>query len=30
MMRDPYFDRPPPKSLDRNHFAAVAAVGRAA
>ena len=19
-MRDPYFDRPPPKSLDRNHF----------
>ncbi len=25
MMRDPYFDRPPPKSLDRNHFAAVAA-----
>ena len=29
MMRDPYFDRPPPKSLDRNHFAtAVAAVER--
>ncbi len=25
MMRDPYFDRPPPKSLDRNHFAAFAA-----
>jgi anhydro-N-acetylmuramic acid kinase len=25
MMRDPYFDRPPPKSLDRNHFAAAAA-----
>ena len=25
MMRDPYFDRPPPKSLDRNHFAALAA-----
>ncbi len=24
MMRDPYFDRPPPKSLDRNHFAALA------
>ncbi len=24
-MRDPYFDRPPPKSLDRNHFAAAAA-----
>ena len=24
-MRDPYFDRPPPKSLDRNHFAALAA-----
>ncbi len=24
MMRDPYFDRPPPKSLDRNHFAAAA------
>ena len=20
LMRDPYFDRPPPKSLDRNHF----------
>ncbi len=25
MMRDPYFDRPPPKSLDRNHFAALTA-----
>jgi anhydro-N-acetylmuramic acid kinase len=25
MMRDPYFDRPAPKSLDRNHFAALAA-----
>jgi anhydro-N-acetylmuramic acid kinase len=25
MMRDPYFDRAPPKSLDRNHFAALAA-----
>ncbi len=25
MMRDPYFDRPAPKSLDRNHFAAAAA-----
>ncbi len=25
MMRDPYFDRPPPKSLDRTHFAAAAA-----
>ncbi len=25
MVRDPYFDRPPPKSLDRNHFAAAAA-----
>ncbi len=25
VMRDPYFDRPPPKSLDRNHFAALAA-----
>ncbi len=25
MMRDPYFDRPPPKSLDRNHFAALSA-----
>jgi anhydro-N-acetylmuramic acid kinase len=25
MMRDPYFRRPPPKSLDRNHFAALAA-----
>jgi anhydro-N-acetylmuramic acid kinase len=24
MMRDPYFARPAPKSLDRNHFAAVA------
>ena len=24
LMRDPYFDRPAPKSLDRNHFAAVA------
>jgi anhydro-N-acetylmuramic acid kinase len=24
MMRDPYFDRPAPKSLDRNHFAAAA------
>ena len=24
LMRDPYFDRPPPKSLDRNHFAAAA------
>ena len=24
MMRDPYFDRAPPKSLDRNHFAAAA------
>ncbi len=23
-MRDPYFDRPPPKSLDRNHFHGVA------
>ncbi len=23
MMRDPYFDRSPPKSLDRNHFAAL-------
>ena len=23
-MRDPYFDREPPKSLDRNHFAAAA------
>ncbi len=32
LMRDPYFDRPPPKSLDRNHFspaaAAVAALER--
>jgi len=26
MMRDPYFDRPPPKSLDRNHFNALAAM----
>jgi anhydro-N-acetylmuramic acid kinase len=27
LMSDPYFDRPPPKSLDRNHFhAALAAV----
>ncbi|RBP05146.1 anhydro-N-acetylmuramic acid kinase [Roseiarcus fermentans] len=25
LMRDRYFDRPPPKSLDRNHFAAAAA-----
>ncbi|HXZ15050.1 MAG TPA: anhydro-N-acetylmuramic acid kinase [Roseiarcus sp.] len=25
LMRDPYFDRPPPKSLDRNHFASLAA-----
>jgi anhydro-N-acetylmuramic acid kinase len=25
MMQSPYFDRPPPKSLDRNHFAALAA-----
>ena len=25
LMRDPYFDRPPPKSLDRNHFGALAA-----
>ena len=25
LMRDPYFDRPPPKSLDRNHFAAAGA-----
>ena len=25
MMRDPYFDRAPPKSLDRNAFAAIAA-----
>ena len=25
MMGDPYFDRPPPKSLDRNHFASAAA-----
>ena len=25
MMGDSYFDRPPPKSLDRNHFAALAA-----
>ena len=24
LMRDPYFDRPPPKSLDRNHFHAAA------
>ena len=24
-MRDPYFDRPAPKSLDRNHFNAAAA-----
>ncbi|MBV9288890.1 MAG: anhydro-N-acetylmuramic acid kinase [Hyphomicrobiales bacterium] len=24
MMSDPYFDRPPPKSLDRNHFARLA------
>ncbi len=24
MMREPYFDQPPPKSLDRNHFAALA------
>jgi len=26
LMRDPYFDRAPPKSLDRNHFAASAAL----
>jgi anhydro-N-acetylmuramic acid kinase len=26
LMSDPYFDRPPPKSLDRNHFAALASV----
>lgn len=26
MMGDPYFERRPPKSLDRNHFAALAAV----
>jgi anhydro-N-acetylmuramic acid kinase len=26
MMRDPYFVRPPPKSLDRNHFAAATAL----
>ena len=26
MMRDPYFTRPAPKSLDRNHFAAAAAL----
>jgi anhydro-N-acetylmuramic acid kinase len=25
LMSDPYFDRPPPKSLDRNHFSAAAA-----
>jgi anhydro-N-acetylmuramic acid kinase len=25
-MRDPYFDRPPPKSLDRNHFSTLAAM----
>ena len=25
LMRDPYFDRPAPKSLDRNHFSAAAA-----
>jgi len=25
LMRDPYFDRPAPKSLDRNHFRALAA-----
>jgi anhydro-N-acetylmuramic acid kinase len=25
LMRDPYFDRPAPKSLDRNHFGALAA-----
>ena len=25
LMRDPYFDRPAPKSLDRNHFNAAAA-----
>jgi anhydro-N-acetylmuramic acid kinase len=25
MLSDPYFDRPPPKSLDRNHFSAAAA-----
>ena len=25
LMSDPYFNRPPPKSLDRNHFAAAAA-----
>ena len=24
LMRDPFFDRPPPKSLDRNHFHAAA------
>jgi anhydro-N-acetylmuramic acid kinase len=29
LLGDPYFDRPPPKSLDRNHFAAAARlVGR--
>ena len=28
LMRDPYFDRPPPKSLDRNHFHAAARRGR--
>jgi len=27
MMSDPYFDRPAPKSLDRNHFGAAAARG---
>ncbi len=26
MMADPFFDRPPPKSLDRNHFAEFAAL----
>jgi anhydro-N-acetylmuramic acid kinase len=28
LMRDPYFDRPAPKSLDRNHFSAAAACVR--
>ena len=28
-MRDPYFDRPPPKSLDRNHFHGLAGAVRA-
>ena len=26
LMSDPYFDRPAPKSLDRNHFSAAAAI----